>query len=128
MIEKFFNIFYSTAIVLSVPFISGEDINKQINKNNTITVIEFWADWNKLNEVTELESLKKCEKYRVDIGANPIIQLEHDVKVVPTIIIFEKGKEVERFEANVMFQMCQYSFSIKKVQKSIDKILYSKFE
>ena len=128
MIEKFYNIFFTAAVVVSVPFLEGEDVDKQISKNNTITVIEFWADWNKLNEVKELENLKKCEKYRVDIGKNPVVQLEHNVKVVPTIIIFEKGKEVERFEANVMFQMCHKSFSIKKVQKSVDKILYSKFE
>jgi thiol-disulfide isomerase/thioredoxin len=126
--SKVYAYFFPAALVLSVPFITEDELKKQIEKNNTITAVEFWADWNKQNEIKEMQFLKKCDIYRINVSTYPNTQLRYNVKVVPTIIIFEKGEEKKRFEGNLMFKMCPETFSIKKVQKSIDKLLYSKFE
>ena len=126
--KELFAYFFTTTVTISVPFLNGEQLNRQLEKNNVVTVVEFWADWNKSNEVKELSDLKRCEYVRVDIGKEPMVQVKYNVKVVPTIIIYDKGKEKKRFEGNLMFQMCPESFSIRKVQKNIDKLLYSKFE
>jgi len=42
---------------------------------------------------------------------------------VPTIIVFN-GKEVERFQANIMMQM---EATRKEVQSVVDEIIYSDF-
>jgi hypothetical protein len=50
-------------------------------------------------------------------------QKDYGIVVVPTIIVFN-GKEVERFQANIMMQM---EATRKEVQNIIDEIIYSDF-
>ena len=126
--KDLFAYFFTTAVTFSIPFMNGSQLDRQLQKNNVVTVVEFWANWNKNNEVQELVDLKRCEYVRVDISKYPLLQTKYNIKVIPTIVVYDKGKEKKRFEGNLMFQMCPESFSIKKVQKSIDKLLYSKFE
>ena len=84
-------------------FITTDNFDDKIAKD--IIAIEFWAGWNSANEFAELETLKQCEKYRVDIGVNSKLQTAFSVISVPTVIIFDNGVEKERFAANIMFQL-----------------------
>ena len=85
----------------SVSLDSFQDI--QLMKNEFCAVIEINASWNWSNKVP-LERLQRCYTGYVDIANKEIgavIQKEWDIKVVPTIIIFEYGVEVKRFEAGI---------------------------
>jgi len=85
----------------SVNLDSFEDI--QLTKNEFCAVIEVNASWNWVNKIP-LEKLENCYTGYVDISSKKIgavIQKEWDITVVPTIIIFEYGKEVKRFEADL---------------------------
>ena len=104
-------------------FINEENFDDKIAKD--IIAVEFWAGWNSANEFAELEKLKQCEKYRVDIGANSRLQTEFSVISVPTVIIFDNGVEKERFAANIMFQL---EADKKTIQNSIDTIKLNKFQ
>lgn len=78
-----------------------EDI--QLMKNEFCAVIEVNASWNWANKIP-LEKLEKCYTGYVDLANKQIgavIQKEWDITVVPTIIIFEYGVEVKRFEADL---------------------------
>jgi len=75
----------------------------QLMKNEFCAVIEVNASWNYRNKVA-LEKLEGCYTGYIDISNKDIgavIQNELNIKVVPTIIIFEYGKEVKRFEADL---------------------------
>ena len=75
----------------------------QLMKNEFCAVIEVNANWNYQNKVA-LEKLERCYTGYVDISNKDIgavIQKEWNIKVVPTIIIFEYGVEVKRFEADL---------------------------
>ena len=104
-------------------FITTDNFDDKIAKD--IIAIEFWAGWNSANEFAELETLKQCEKYRVDIGTNSKLQTNFSVISVPTVIIFDNGIEKERFAANIMFQL---EADKKTVQNSVDTIVLSKFQ
>ena len=85
----------------SVNLDSFEDI--QLTKNEFCAVIEVNASWNWANKIP-LEKLENCYTGYVDISNKKIgavIQKDWNIKVVPTIIIFEYGKEVKRFEADL---------------------------
>jgi len=85
----------------SVSLDNFQDI--QLMKNEFCAVIEVNASWNWSNRVP-LERLQRCYTGYVDLANEQIgavIQKEWDIKVVPTIIIFEYGKEVKRFEAGI---------------------------
>lgn len=75
----------------------------QLMKNEFCAIIEVNASWNWQNKVP-LEKIEKCYTGYVDISNKEIgavIQKEWDIKVVPTIIVFEYGVEVKRFEADL---------------------------
>ena len=103
-------------------FING-DFDEKIAKN--IVAVEFWADWNQANQFEDLEKLKECEKYRLDIMANADTQAEYNITGIPTIIIFDNGVEKVRFNPNIMFQL---DADKKTVQNSVDTIVLSKFQ
>lgn len=91
--------------------------------DDDICVVEFNASFNKTNSVEWLEKLGDCSTLRVDISKNPELQKEHNIVVVPTIIVFN-GKEVKRFQANIMMQL---EATKKEIQNTVDEILMESF-
>ena len=66
-------------------------------------VVQVNASWNFANRL-KIEKLKDCYVAEIDLAnknIGAVIQKEWSIKTVPTIIIFEKGKEVMRFEAGI---------------------------
>ena len=103
-------------------FING-DFKDRIAKD--VVAVEFWADWNKANQFAELNKLKECESYRLDIMANSDIQTKYNITAIPTIVIFDNGVEKVRFGANIMFQL---EADKKTIQNSVDTIILNKFQ
>lgn len=100
---------FGAFLLLSFSTLSAQTVNLdsvqqiQLMKNEFCAVIEVNASWNWKNKVP-IENLEKCYTGYVDLSnkdIGAIIQKEWDIKVVPTIIIFEYGVEVKRFEADL---------------------------
>jgi thioredoxin-like negative regulator of GroEL len=79
---------------------------------------------NASNSVDWLDELSDCKGRRVDIAAEPDLQREHKIVVVPTVIVFNDGEEVERFQANIMMQL---EATQDEVQEAVDEIIMSDF-
>ena len=47
-----------------------------------------------------------------------------NISVVPTIIIYDNGVLVKKWEANILFEL---DVDIKEIQRVIDKVIESKF-
>ena len=124
---------YLYVLMMIFMFACGTAIGQTFATNDTfendiakdITVIEFWAGWNSINEFKELIKLKDCNVYRVDIMNCMNIQTEYNVSAIPTIIIFDNGIEKERFLPNIMFQL---EVDKKVIQNSVDTITLNKFQ
>ena len=109
--------------VFGQTFATNETFKDNIAKD--ITVIEFWADWNKANQFGGLEKLKDCTVYRACIAKCSDAANEYGIKAVPTVIIYDNGKEVKRFTPNIMLQL---KASKSDVQSTIDEIVFNKFQ
>ena len=107
----------------SQDFVTTNNFNDKIAKD--ITVVEFWAGWNESNQFNELNKLKGCNTYRIDIMSYMDIQMKYNVTAIPTVIIFDNGVEKCRFNPNVMFQL---DADKKTVQHSVDTITLNKFQ
>ena len=103
-------------------FING-DFKDRIAKD--VVAVEFWADWNSANQFAELNKLKECEAYRLDIMVDADTQAKYNITAIPTVIIFDNGVEKCRFNANIMFQL---EADRKIIQNSIDTIILNKFQ
>ena len=112
-----------TTLGFSQEFITTNNFKEKIAKD--VVAIEFWADWNKTNQFNELNKLKGCNVYRIDIMSSMDIQIDYNVTAIPTIIIFDNGVEKERFNPNVMFKL---DADKKTVQHSVDTITLNKFQ
>ena len=102
-------------------FIAGTAFSQNMC-NSDICVVQFNASWNASNGVDYLDKLTDCEVMNVNIDEGTY-QSDYEIVVVPTIIVFN-GKEVERFQANIMMQM---EATRKEVQNVVDEIIYSDF-
>jgi len=109
--------------IVAQEFVSSSSFESKTAKGTV--VIEFWAEWNKGNQVDFLPALKDCESYRLCIVKGADVQKKYKVTAIPTVIIFDNGVEQERFNPNIMMQLVATK---KKVQKSIDNITLSKFQ
>ena len=89
-----------------------------------IYVVEFNASFNAGNSVDWIDDLSDCKGKHIDIVAEPDLQKEHKIVVVPTVIIFNDGEEVERFQANIMMQL---EATQDEVQEAVDQIIMSAF-
>ena len=115
--------FLGTAMGLAQEVITASNFDSKIAKD--ISVVEFWADWNKQNQFEEINKLKETGKYRVDIMNDAGLQAEYNITAIPTVIIFDNGVEKERFNANIMFQL---DADRKTIQNSVDTIILNKFQ
>ena len=108
-------------ILMLCMFVAGTAFSQNMC-NSDICVVQFNASWNASNSVDYLGKLTDCEVMNVNIDEGTY-QSDYEIVVVPTIIVFN-GKEVERFQANIMMQM---EATRKEVQSVVDEIIYSDF-
>ena len=88
-----------------------------------VTAIHFNAGFNSANDVEWFEKLGDCDKEVMTIDGNDN-QKKYSIAVVPTIIIFDDGEEVKRFQADLSFKMVA---TRKEIQEYIDELIMSKF-
>ena len=108
---------------VSQDFVTTDNFKNKIAKD--VVVIEFWAEWNQMNQFNELIKLKGCNTYRIDIMSYMDVQNDYNVTAIPTVIIFDNGVEKTRFKPNIMFQL---EADKKIIQHTVDTITLNKFQ
>lgn len=104
-------------IILIISLFLSGSLYAQVN------VIQFNSSWNEDNTF-DTSQLKDCNTEYVTICENPDLQKKFKIVSVPTIIIFDNGEEIERFEGGIMMEI---TIKPKEIQKEIDKLLLAKF-
>ena len=99
-------------------------LSLSLSAYSQIEVKYFNAGWNAANDIVWVDKLSDCEIEKFDIGAKPADAGKFKVVVVPTIIIFQDGEEVERYQADISFKM---SDTKEEVQDYIDELIMSAF-
>ena len=92
--------------------------------NGQVSVIHFNSEWNAENNF-DITVLKECDIDTVVICHNEELKEKHKIKSVPTVIVFDEGIEIARFEANIMMEL---QATRKEIQNEIDRIYLAKFE
>ncbi len=72
-----------------------------------LAVVDFWAPWcgpcNQMAPVIEAfaEEQPDVAVFKVDVDQNPTLSKTYKMQSIPTIILFENGKEKERLIGSV---------------------------
>tara|TARA_Y100001963_G_scaffold152145_1_gene236376 strand:+ start:318 stop:695 length:378 start_codon:yes stop_codon:yes gene_type:complete len=113
-----------TSLFGGVKELTDENFDRAIKRG--LVVVEFWATWNKANKVTVLDDWDNFDAkvYRLNIDLYPKVQADNEVVILPTIIIYDDGKEVKRIQGDMSFSL---DVTTKQLDKIIDEILMSKF-
>ena len=88
-----------------------------------VKVIHFNAGWNSANDVEWFNKLSDAGKKSLSIDDQDI-QKKYAIAIVPTIIVFDDGEEVKRFQADLSFKMVA---TREEIQEYIDELIISKF-
>ena len=91
-----------------------------------LVVVEFYATWNEANKVVILDTWDTFDAkvYRLNIDLYPKIQSENEVVILPTIIFYDEGEEVERLQGDMTFSL---KVTTKQLDEVVEEILGSKF-
>ncbi len=80
---------------------TDDAFKSEINKG--IVVVNFWADWSGLCRTLEIEMKDLATKIegvgrviKVDVDSMYTILKKYNIHRVPTVLIFDEGKEVQR--------------------------------
>ena len=89
-----------------------------------ICVTQFNAGFNATNKVPWVIKLSDCDNKFIDIQKDTKAAGAYKIVVVPTIVIYNEGEEVARFQANIMMAM---ETKQTEIQEKIDEILMETF-
>ena len=119
-----FGMLMLTTLFGQIKELTAENFEKATKRG--LVVVEFWASWNEANKVTILDDWDTFDAkvYRLKICSYPQIQADNEVVMLPTIIIFDDGKEVKRLQGDMSFSL---KVTKKQLDDIVDEILMSKF-
>jgi len=88
-----------------------------------VKAVLFNAEWNQSNDVDWFKGLSDVAKSKMDISVGDC-QSKYEIAIIPTIVIFDDGEEVKRFQADLSFKLLATK---EDVQEYIDELIISKF-
>ncbi len=89
---------------------SEETFKQDVLELSKLAVVDFWAPWcgpcNQMAPVIEAfaEDHPDVAVFKVDVDQNPTLSKTYKIQSIPTIILFENGKEKERLIGSVSKQ------------------------
>ena len=111
-------------ILLILFMIIASSVNGQSPCGDNLCVVQFNAGFNEVNKVTWVSKLTDCSNKFIDIQTNTTAAGKYKIVVVPTLVIYHNGEEIDRFQANIMMKM---EATKEEVQEKIDEILMDSF-
>jgi|TARA_Y100000310_G_scaffold323110_1_gene383058 thiol-disulfide isomerase/thioredoxin len=115
-----------TSLFSQVKELTDENFEKATRRG--LVVVEFWATWNEANKVEILDDWSEdtfdAKVYRVNIELYSSIQSDNEVVILPTIIFYDSGEEVERLQGDMSFTL---KVTPGKLDEIVEEILSNKF-
>ena len=101
----------------------------QLLSQDECIIVQVNADWN-ARAAIDLGKLKNCKWFNASIDNKEygaVLANEWKIVSVPTIIMFEYGKEIKRFEAGLSFNLNEEKI-LKEINEEIDEIMLRRFQ
>lgn len=113
----FFILFLTPLTLKGQSSIGVDNFDWEIRRG--IVAVEFWAGWNRGNEILFMHELKNCRAYRHIIRRDASLLERYKITSAPTIIIFKNGEEEFRFAPNIMLKV---TATKNQVQSAINEL------
>ncbi len=90
---------------------------------NGISIVQASAEFTKEANL-KIEKLDDTNTFNYDIGKDASFFKDYNVIYLPTIILFNNGKEIKRWEADITLKL---KCKLEDLQDEINKIIEDKF-
>ena len=102
-------------LVLSIP--SSANLKSKL-KLRGLTIVHFNAKFNEPNDYPDSEKLKDVKLINIWIDDDKDIKESEGIRSVPTMILYNNGKEIKRWEAGITLKL---DVPYIEIQKEVDK-------
>lgn len=86
-----------------ISHVTDETFNNEVLNSDMPVIVDFWATWcgpcKMLAPVMDQLSVNlngKVKVVKLDVDKNPITSMSYDVSSIPTLVVFDKGKSVNK--------------------------------
>tara|TARA_R110002033_G_scaffold3576_2_gene19771 strand:+ start:167 stop:520 length:354 start_codon:yes stop_codon:yes gene_type:complete len=104
---------------ISMLLFASRTDTKDNSWKNGICVVQYNALFNKGNAVQSLDKISDAKSFNSWIDNDPTIKESYGVKSVPTVILYQDGKEIRRWEAGISMKL---RITYRDVQHAVDEI------
>ena len=101
--------------------ITKDSFEKEVLRSSLPVVVDFWAPWcgpcrivSPVLEKLSKEYTTKLKFAKLNVDDSQEIAAEHDIRGIPCMVVFSKGKEVDRIIG---------AYSESELRKKIDIII-----
>lgn len=84
-----------------------------------LAIVEFNAKFNESNTFADIQKLSDVRKFTIWVDDYPTIQEQEGIMSVPSLILYQNGKEITRWEAGISLRL---RVDYMNIQREIDKI------
>ena len=85
-----------------------------------VVLVHYNASFNAKNNYVDVVKIKDAKIFRASIDGDSSLKRDERIKSVPTVILYNNGKEIFRWEAGINLSLSHIDYH--DIQKEVDKI------
>ena len=98
---------------------STHKLKEESIKVKGVVMVHYNAEFNATNNYVDVARVKDCKIFTAWIDKEPTLKDEQGIRSVPTIILYNNGKEHKRWEAGLMMKL---DIHYSELQEEVDKL------
>ena len=106
------------SILLLIPS-SVNNFDEENIKVKGVVIVHYNAEFNANNNYVDVARVKDCKVFTAWIDKEPQLKQEQGIRSVPTIILYNNGKEFKRWEAGLKMKLDMH---YSELQQEVDKL------
>ena len=85
-----------------------------------IVLVHYNAGFNDVNNYVDIVKVKDAKIFKASIDGNATLKQDERIRSVPTVVLYNNGKEIFRWEAGINLSLSHINY--REIQKEVDKI------
>ena len=85
-----------------------------------IVLVHYNAGFNDVNNYVDIVKVKDAKIFKASIDGNATLKQDERIRSVPTVVLYNNGKEIFRWEAGINLSLSHVDY--REIQKEVDKI------